>query len=143
MKVEDSSNAQRGDSPAQPFTQRFLRWIPAVIMMIFIFIASGTPGGELPEFGKFNLIVKKGGHMTGYALLAIACFFATYGDFKNVTRSAILSMCISIVYAASDEFHQSFTPGRFPSVIDVGIDTAGAIIGVGIAAFVAKVRSEK
>jgi len=120
--------------------KRILRWIPAVIMMVLIFIASGTPGDEVPEFGKIDLIVKKGGHMTGYALLAIACFFAAYGDFKNVTRSAILSLCISIVYAASDEFHQSFTPDRFPSVIDVGIDTAGAIIGVGIAAFVANKR---
>jgi VanZ family protein len=105
-------------------------------MMVLIFIASGTPGDEVPDFGTIDLIVKKGGHMTGYALLAIACFFAAYGDFKNVTRSAVLSLCISIVYAASDEFHQSFTPDRFPSVIDVGIDTAGAIIGIGIAVFV-------
>jgi len=115
---------------------RIIRWIPAIIMMVLIFIASGTPGNEVPDFGAIDLIVKKGGHMTGYALLAIACFFAAYGDFKNVTRSAVLSLCISVVYAASDEYHQSFTPDRFPSVIDVGIDTAGAIIGVGIAVFV-------
>ena len=125
--------------------KRILRWIPAVIMMVLIFIASGTPGDEVPDFGTIDLIVKKGGHTTGYALLAIACFFALYGDFKNVTRSAVLSLCISIVYAASDEFHQSFTPDRFPSVIDVGIDTAGAIIGIGIAVFVRQlgVRSEE
>jgi len=112
-------------------------------MMVLIFIASGTPGDEVPEFGTFDLIVKKGGHMTGYALLAIACFLAAYGDTKNMVRCAIISLCISIVYAASDEYHQSFTPDRFPSVIDVGIDTAGAIIGAGMAAFITRRRKSK
>jgi len=110
-------------------------------MMILIFIASAMPGNELPKFGTVDLIVKKGGHMIGYALLAIACFLAAYGDTKNVTRSAVLSLCLAIIYAASDEYHQSFTPGRSASVIDVGIDAAGAIIGVGITAFIIKLRS--
>jgi len=123
--------------------RRIVRWIPAVIMMALIFIASGTPGDEVPEFGTFDLIVKKGGHMTGYALLAIACFLAAYGDTKNMARCAVISLCISIVYAASDEYHQSFTPDRSPSVIDVGIDTAGAIIGASIAAFITRFRKLK
>jgi len=121
--------------------KRILRWIPAVVIMALIFIASSTPGDEVPEFGAIDLIVKKGGHMTGYALLAIACFLAAYGDTKKMTRSAIISLCISIVYAASDEYHQSFTPDRFPSVIDVGIDAVGAVAGVCIAAFITKLRS--
>ena len=120
--------------------KRILRWIPAVVIMALIFIASSTPGDEVPEFGAIDLIVKKGGHMTGYALLAIACFLAAYGDTKKMTRSAIISLCISIVYAASDEYHQSFTPDRFPSITDVGIDTAGAIVGICIAVFIAKLR---
>jgi len=116
--------------------KRILRWLPAVIIMVLIFIASGTPGNNLPEFGTIDLIVKKGGHMTGYALLAMACFLAAYGDTKNITRSAVISLCLAIAYAASDEYHQSFTPGRSPSVIDVGIDAVGAIIGAGVAAFI-------
>ena len=121
--------------------KRILRWIPALVMMVLIFIASGTPGNEVPEFGAIDLLVKKGGHMTGYALLAIACFFATHGDTKNATRSVIVSLCISIVYAVSDEYHQSFTPDRFPSVIDIGIDAVGAIAGAGIAALIAGFRA--
>ena len=123
--------------------KRIARWIPAVIMMILIFVASATPGGEVPEFGAIDLLIKKGGHMTGYALLAIACFWAAYGDTKNVTRSVIIALCISIIYAASDEYHQSFTPDRFPSVIDVGIDAAGAIIGAGFSALITKRRRAK
>ena len=123
--------------------KRIIRWIPAVIMMVLIFIASGTPGDEVPKFGTFDLLVKKGGHMTGYALLAIACFFAMYSDTKNVIRSAIISLCISIVYAVSDEYHQSFTPDRFPSAVDVGIDAAGALAGTGIATFITRIRLQR
>lgn len=120
--------------------KRFLKWLPVVLMMVLIFIASAMPGSEVPEFGTFDLIVKKGGHMIGYALLAIACFLAAYSDTKKMVRSAVLSLCLAIVYAASDEFHQSFTPGRSPSVVDVGIDAAGAIIGVGITVLIIKLR---
>jgi VanZ family protein len=120
-----------------------LRWLPAITMMVLIFIASAMPGNEVPGFGAIDFIVKKGGHMTGYALLAAACFLAAYGGNKNVVRSAILSLCLSIAYAASDEYHQSFTPGRSPSIIDVCIDAAGAVIGVGIAAFIVKRRGKR
>ena len=122
--------------------KRILRWLPAVTMMVLIFIASATPGNEVPEFGTVDIAVKKGGHMVGYALLAIACFLAVYGDTKNVARSVVISLCISIVYAVSDEYHQSFTPGRFPSVVDIGIDAAGALIGVGVAALIVRLRSK-
>ena len=122
-------------------TKRILRWLPVAIMMVLIFIASSTPGNELPTFGNIDLFVKKGGHLIGYALLAMACFMAVYNDTKSVTRSAVISLGLSIVYAALDEYHQSFRPDRHPSIIDVGIDAAGAIIGVCIAAFITKVRS--
>ena len=115
-----------------------LRWLPAVTMMVLIFIASSMPGDEVPEFGTIDLIIKKGGHLIGYALLAAACFMAAYGGNKNAIRSVVISLCIAVVYAASDEYHQTFTPGRSPSVVDVGIDTAGAIIGNGIASFIIK-----
>ena len=120
--------------------KQILRLLPAVIIMILIFIASATPGNEVPEFGTVDIFIKKGGHITGYALLGIACFLAAYGDNKKITRSVILSLCVSIVYAVSDEFHQSFTPGRSPSIIDVGIDTVGAIIGIGITILIIKKR---
>jgi len=117
-----------------------LRWLPAVTIMILIFIASSMPASEVPRFEGIDLIVKKGGHVIGYALLATACFLAAYGGNKSVARSALLSLCLSIAYAASDEYHQSFTPGRSPSVMDVGIDTIGAIIGVCITTFIVKRR---
>ena len=110
--------------------KRILRWLPAVTMMILIFIASGTPGDEVPTFEGIDFIIKKGGHMIGYAMLAIACYLAAYGANRNRVRSSVLSLCLAVTYAASDEYHQSFIPGRSATVMDVGIDSAGAIAGV-------------
>ena len=39
-------------------------------------------------------------------------------------------MLVGALYAASDEFHQSFVPGRGPSIIDVGIDSLGVFTGI-------------
>lgn len=44
------------------------------------------------------------------------------------TRAIIIAATISILYAMSDEWHQTFVPGRSPAVQDVLIDTAGILI---------------
>lgn len=121
--------------------RKMLRWSPAVIMMILIFIASGTPGDEMPVFGAIDFIVKKGGHMIGYAMLAVACYLAAYRTNRNRVRSSVLSLCLAVTYAASDEYHQSFIPGRSAQVMDVGIDSVGAIAGITLMNFEIKRRS--
>ena len=120
--------------------KRILRWLPAVTMMMLIFIASGTPGDEVPTFEGIDFIIKKGGHMIGYAMLAIACYLAAYGSNHNQVRSSVLSLCLAVTYAASDEYHQSFIPGRSATVMDVGIDSAGAIAGVILMNFMVRRR---
>jgi VanZ family protein len=47
-------------------------------------------------------------------------------DLTWSTRSALIAFLLSSVYAMTDEFHQSFVPSRGPSMIDVGIYSAGA-----------------
>ena len=60
--------------------QLMLRWIPAVILMLSIFIFSSIPSESMPTFGLVDLLVKKGSHMLGYGLLAL-CYL--YGLRKN------------------------------------------------------------
>lgn len=65
--------------------------------------------------------------MLGYALLG----FTYIRAINTRDRWAyIISILAVLIYAVSDEFHQSFVPGRNASPIDVGIDTVGAILGV-------------
>jgi hypothetical protein len=108
----------------------FRRWGPSLIWMALIFGASGTPGDDLPSFGMWDLYAKKGGHMLGYALLGAAYLHGLTNSRRVTLRFWFLAVMMAGLYAASDEFHQSFTPGRNPSPMDVLIDTGGAILGV-------------
>jgi len=105
-------------------------WWPTILMMALIFMVSGTPGGDLPQFGPWDLVVKKGGHLTGYALLALALLRGPAGGNVPSRRQAFLAVFLAAVYAVTDEFHQEFTPGRSSSMFDVAIDTVGAALGV-------------
>ena len=72
-------------------------------------------------------MIKKGGHMIGYAVLALSYWRALYFSQEKWW----LAWCLAILYAVIDEFHQSFVPGRFPSIWDVLIyDNLGALISL-------------
>ena len=106
---------------------RFLRWIPALIIMAVIFIFSSTPAADLPNYGFWDTLVKKGGHITGYGLLASAYWYGLGFDWKK----GWLAWFLAILYAITDEFHQSFVPGRHPSPVDVLLfDGGGAAIAL-------------
>ena len=57
-------------------TPLIVRWIPAWLMMGLIFFASSRTASQLPYFGEFDVLIKKGGHALGYALLALTYFSA-------------------------------------------------------------------
>lgn len=106
---------------------RFLRWIPALILMAVIFVSSSMPSANLPDYGVFDRLVKKGGHVIGYALLSLAYWYGL--DFDP--RKRWLVWLMAVLYAITDELHQSFTPGRQPSLADVLIfDSGGALLGI-------------
>jgi VanZ family protein len=107
----------------------FLRWLPAILMMAIIFGFSSVPGNILPNFGPPDLLVKKGGHVLGYALLTLADWYGLGFD----RRRWWLALLLALIYAALDEFHQSFVPGRHPSWVDViGLDGVGAAAALGL-----------
>lgn len=98
------------------------RWFPALLMMLVIFGFSSRPGDDLPSFGGWDYFVKKGGHAVGYGLLALAYLRAL------PKRKYVLAWFLALLFSATDEFHQSFVPGRNASVIDVLVfDNFGAM----------------
>jgi VanZ family protein len=108
------------------------RWGPSLLMMALIFTASSLPGSELPHFGIWDFDLKKGAHMLGYALLGASFMHGLTKPASSLRSLMLLATVLAGLYAMSDEFHQSFTPGRTPSWMDVGIDTAGAALGAWI-----------
>ncbi len=101
------------------------RWFPALLMMTLIFGFSSIPSHEMPEFGALDLSIKKFGHALGYGLLALSYQRGLGG------KRPWLAWIMAATYAASDEIHQSFVPGRGPSVWDVLLfDNFGALAGL-------------
>lgn len=118
---------------------KFMRWIPAILTMVIIFISSATPSAELPNYGFWDALVKKGGHMTGYGLLAGAYWYGLGFDRKK----GRLAWFLAVLYAATDEFHQIFTPGRHPSPVDVLLfDGGGAFLALATLNWVLKRRAK-
>jgi VanZ family protein len=101
------------------------RWLPSIVLMTIIFLLSSIPSQEMPSFGSWDTIVKKGGHALGYGILALSYWFGMKWDRKRLWLAFVLTG----LYALSDEFHQSFVPGRHPSLVDaLVIDTGGALL---------------
>lgn len=137
---------------------RILSTIPAIIIMIVIFCfsnqkaveSSKLSGGivesiyslnesiftlELPieerihRLDLLETIIRKAAHMTEYGILAIALSYSFYIYDKRGISLILWSEAIAVLYAATDEFHQLFIPGRSGQVTDVLIDGLGALIG--------------
>jgi VanZ family protein len=66
-------------------------------------------------------------HFAEYAVLATLLWLALRNTPSLAARAVPLSLAVAVLYAISDEFHQSFVPGRYPDVRDVLVDAAGAL----------------
>jgi VanZ family protein len=99
-----------------------------LLVMATIFVASSIPDvGPLP--GGMS---DKSAHSIAYALLAGLLLRAlARGRLSGVTwRSACAAVVLTTLYGVSDEWHQSFVPGRSPDRYDILADAIGAIAGV-------------
>ncbi len=74
-------------------------------------------------------IVRKTAHFMEYAILASAIELHYWITKRKGIRFILLSILFSFLYAATDEFHQLFVPGRSGECKDVMIDTVGAATG--------------
>ncbi|MBE3116287.1 VanZ family protein [Candidatus Bathyarchaeota archaeon] len=102
------------------------KWGPFLFVIVLIFIFSNIPKNKMPDLAQGDLILKKGGHMLGYCLLALTFWYGLRWDKKRWW----LAWLVAVLYAITDEFHQSFIPGRTPLLGDVAIDSFAAGLGV-------------
>jgi VanZ family protein len=103
-----------------------LRFLPAVLMMLAIFLFSAGSAVHTQE-PLLQTVINKGGHMIGYGLLALA--FWRMFEFEE--NRFWLAWLLAVLYALTDEYHQSFVPGRHPSLFDaMFFDALGALIAL-------------
>jgi VanZ family protein len=132
--------------------RRFLKfWLPVLAWMIFIFIGSTdllsaehtsrfigpflrwfSPDVSDATIASIQLVVRKCGHLTEYGILGALIYRALrlYGE-----RIFGVAFIIAALYAALDEFHQSFVASRTASPWDVTIDCIGAVAGLALYSF--------
>ena len=112
-------------------------WLPPLAWMGIIYYLSAQSTLPSPPEPLLNTLLKKGAHFGAYAGLA----FWWWRALSSARRTSperlpngvlVLAFALTVLYAASDEFHQSFTPGRHPSPWDVLIDAAGAATALGL-----------
>ena len=119
-----------------------LSWGVVLAAVVVMFVASAQPkpdvapgdpmtvyfSGLMPIFpGGWEILIKKGGHVIAYGLLAV--FSMRAGLIWDVPqrRAAVIAILMAVGYAVLDEIHQSFVPGRHPSIRDIALDFIGAV----------------
>ena len=95
------------------------------------FLSALFPAITADQIDALHLALRKLGHWSEYFILASLLTRALGKEFPRQTRIARWVWCVGIatLYAASDEWHQSFVPSRTASLADVAIDSFGAICG--------------
>ena len=109
-------------------------WLPVVVWMGVIFaFSSMTMLPSLPG-STADLLLKKGAHVTEYAVLGLLLLRACRGSLgvASPLLPSLTTIIIGGLYAASDEFHQSFVPTRTPALRDVAIDVIAVIAAVAL-----------
>lgn len=137
---------------------KYISWVPVVIIMVTIFLFSSKPAvisqessllitraivnayenitnvtietsNRLQVLSSLDHVVRKTAHFLEYAALA-ASLVLHFTIWKvEVRRKLIFSILITSVYAMTDEFHQTFIPGRSGQVSDMLLDSCGGITG--------------
>jgi len=107
-------------------------WLPAIIWtaLIFYLSAQSRPLGKTPS-PAFSYVA----HFSEYAVLATLLFWAQLsgsGWRGNLRLGLVLSFVLSVLFAASDEYHQSFVAGRDASWVDFAVDTLGAVLALAV-----------
>lgn len=103
--------------------------IAAAVIAIEIFLFSSRPiPQQIPKIPGMDKIF----HFIVYAALSSAIFGSIIKGKNNYNKALFISIFLAVLYGLSDEFHQSFVPGRECSLLDLLADFLGAAFGAAI-----------
>ena len=112
-------------------TRRWVRWGLALIWMALIFVLSAQPSLPYPPDAVVDVVLKKLAHVMEYGVLALMVWWALHPrDVALDARWFLAAFAVTVLYALSDEWHQTFVPGRHGNVYDWTVDLAGAGIAL-------------
>jgi len=105
--------------------------LPAVLWMMFIFFLSSIPKQKLPDvdFPYVHMLA----HFVEYTVLGfllVRSFLHSVGSDKKVFAAAA-AFIVALLFACSDEYHQTFVAGRNGDWMTVVYDAIFSVIGIG------------
>ena len=109
--------------------ERVTAWGPAALVMAAIFFVSGLSAPPTP-----SVLPDVGLHAVAYAVLG-ASLLRGLADarWSQVTiRNALWAVLLAVAYGVTDEWHQSFIPGRTPELRDLFADAFGSAVGASV-----------
>jgi VanZ family protein len=108
-------------------------WLPVLLWMGMIFVASSRSSLPFVLNKTVDFATKKAGHVTEYGVLAFLLWRAiSKGRGWPALPSFGGAFVLSLLYAVSDEFHQTLVPGRAGRLTDVGFDALGVLLALGL-----------
>ena len=126
-----NQNSETSSGLSQKVTNFLVEFIPSIENM---------PEPEKEDVvDRIESIVRKVAHYSIYTLVGILLMslMSTF-KMKELERVAV-SLIVGVIYAATDEIHQAFVPGRGPLVTDVILDSIGVLTGIFIVMLVYKI----
>ena len=138
----------------RPSHHRLSRYGPLILWAALIFIGSSSvlsasntsivlrpvlwlfPHASEATLALIHFIVRKAGHLTEYAILALLAARALRTSSRGLLRNRWfwVSLLLVVAYSLSDEFHQSFVPSRTASIYDSMIDSVGGLTALALIA---------
>jgi len=113
--------------------------LPVVAWLGLIFFLSSRPDLPHPESGWLDNLFGMGAHTLEYGVLAALLSRALAGRM----RGGLLVFVLAFLYALSDEFHQSFVPGRTPDPLDLLFDSLGSLLGLAAWGWITRRRASR
>ncbi len=103
-------------------------WGPVVLFAATLFLLSAQRQIPLAEH-----VWDKALHAVGYGAFALLVIRACHGGFGPlVPKATALAFALTVGYGITDEFHQSFVPGRDSSALDVVADAVGFALAAAV-----------
>jgi VanZ family protein len=110
-----------------------LQWFAVILWAGVIFFLSSVPSLQSPFLHSYDFALRKGAHMTVYAVLTILLYRALRQHTDSKRQAWLFAALLAGMYALSDEWHQTFVAGRHGGFRDVGIDVLGIAAGYALA----------
>lgn len=131
---------------------RWFRWFLVILWAVLIFHATASPAYSGARTGQvvawvlpaapvrtvavINVVVRKSGHVLAFGTLTALIWWAM----GPVAWRSTWAVALTALYAVTDEWHQSFVPGRSAEFSDVLLDSAAALLALAVIARTVRLR---